>query len=84
MKNTNNVKTIQVIEGFPESKRKYSIEFNFDTEKISGHFVGSGLLNPISLEECIEVIDTLVKYGRPLEFDITDILANAKKELSIS
>lgn len=79
--NTKNVKIFHISEGSVNSKNKYAIEIDFDTEEINGFFVGNGMFYQISLEESIEILESMIQFSRTLDVNITSILDKAKKEI---
>lgn len=64
----------------PYSTKEYSVHVDFLNEKISGDCIAYGEWFDIEIEECIELLDTMLKDNKPKR-DFTYILEKERSRL---
>ena len=70
--------------GSIDSTKLYKVYVDFETENITGFMYDYGFLQQmLDTTECVELLESLIQFNRPMQRDITNILNKVKKDKKI-
>ena len=70
--------------GSIDSTKLYKVYVDFETENITGYMYDYGFLEQmLDITECIDLLENLIRFNRPIQRDITPILNKIKSEINI-
>lgn len=70
--------------GSIDSTKLYKVHVNFESETVIGFMYDYGFCQQLlGTTECIELLEDMIHYNRPMKRDITPILNKIKTEMSI-
>ena len=78
------IETYNIKIGSNSSTKVYKIYVNFDTEEVTGAMYDYGFCQKtLDTAECLELLETMIQYNRPMKRDMTNIRDNVKKNKNI-
>lgn len=70
--------------GSIDSTKLYKVYVDFETENITGFMYDYGFLQQmLDTTECVELLESLIQFNRPMQRDITNILNKVKNDKKI-